>query len=1452
VVNALGNYDQSWLASSRDDVTLHWTALDGQRELKLVISGNDMTILPLSSVQRGLLVGPSVFERIQHHMRVLLKTLDDSPRRNVDQIPILAFLERALVLSSWSHSSVCPELLREELLQQLFEQQVSDRPHSTAVVDGDTNITYAELDGRANQVAHFLVAQGIGRGAVVALQLPRGIQPYIGLLGVLKAGAAYVPLDPEYPTARVAHILSDSSSQMLLTTAEISARHRDLPCARGLLDVQAAEISRFPAVRAIDTCARPDDVCYIIYTSGSTGKPKGVEVTHRTVCHLVRAESQIFGVTHQDRVYQGLSLAFDAAVEEIWLAWFAGATLVVGTKQMSVAGPELSRMLTDAKVSVLSTVPTLLSLLDTQLPTVRLLILGGEACPLELAVRFCAPERRVVNTYGPTEATVIATYGDLNGSESVTIGRPIPNVFVYILNSAMQLVPPGAIGEIFIGGVGLARGYRGLQSLTDERFVKNPFSKHDGSPRLYRTGDLARFNASGWIEFLGRIDAQVKIRGFRIELAEIESALMALPEVAGAVATVWDDATAKLKLVAYVVPAYACEVQQDALRARLRASLPCYMVPALIETVSQLPTLPSGKVDRKLLPAPRSRSSAPPPTGPLPDGEFEMKIARVWGALFSAHVHRDTHFFLDLGGHSLLAAQAVSQLRQDPQMDGLSILDLYEHPTVRQLGRLLQKRAPQPDIVSEPCDKPVSRIGYRICAAAQLIGLYFVFGMYSLQWAAPYLAYLIAHVRGQGVSAALLATAAAMLLLPPLMLALSLAAKWLIIGRYRAGRYPLWGNYYYRWWLVNRIQTIAPLDMFEGTPFLNIYYRLMGARIGHNVLISDDCAQAFDLLSIGDDVSVNEAVDLSGCVVQGGHLVIGSIEIGRRCVIGARSVLSPSTRMDHESCIEELSLLPSGGVIPRGETWAGSPAQPVENPRRTRLPQATRPSLWHKVLLGAAYAGASQLVPVLFVLSIFPGIILMYQLQTLTEMLLFAPLAALSFVLIVCAEIIATKWILLGRVKPGNYRVHGWLYFRLWLFDAIMDMSLELVGGLYATLYFNPWFRLLGAHIGKNAEISTVTSASPDLLSIEEGAFLADFSLVGGSWVQDGYLILQQTHVGKRSFIGNSSVVPGGTRIGDDCLLGVLSCAPRGRDVASDHTDWLGSPSFRLPRRAINQSFAAHQTYRPTRRLYAQRLAFDAARVLLPSTCVVMVTVVLLVTALNWSQKFSLIGCAALFPVLFCALAAVATLFVVGLKWALIGRFRSSEQPLWSSFVWRNELVTAMHENVAEPLFNALLEGTPYAAWFFRLLGTKIGRRVYIGTSCFTEYDLVEIGDDVCLNDDCTLQTHLFEDRVMKMSTIRIEAECTVGPDSVVLYDTHMKRGSTLGSLSLLMKGESLPPHTHWEGSPARTSRVQADPVGSTLGPFHSTDIRSLGSQPQSRSSARSTFTTMGHQSLPV
>ena len=405
-----------------------------------------------------------------------------------------------------------------------------------------------------------------------------------------------------------------------------------------------------------------------------------------------------------DRVYQGFSLAFDASVEEVWLAFFAGATLVVGTQEMVRSGAALSAMLADAGVTVLSCVPTLLAMMDEDIPTVRLLILGGEACPPDLVKRWWRPGRRVFNTYGPTEATVIATCAECHPDKPVTIGQPVPNYLACVLDEQLRPVPAGVAGELCLGGIGLARGYLGRPELTREKFIS---LAGDGgaTQRLYRTGDLARWTPDGRkLEFLGRIDTQVKIRGFRVELAEIESVLLECPGVQAAAVALREDgpgrpATGRLPRAAAGHP-----VRREAIRATLRARLPAYMVPALLETLPQLPTLASGKVDRQSLPAPRARPAEERPDLVPPRTALEKQIVAVWEKLFApTPVSVQDDFFLDLGGDSLLAARMVSELRRSPPFRQLSMLDVYQQPTAEKLAaRFAQPQTREGERPREP------------------------------------------------------------------------------------------------------------------------------------------------------------------------------------------------------------------------------------------------------------------------------------------------------------------------------------------------------------------------------------------------------------------------------------------------------------------------------------------------------------------------------------------------------------------------------------------------------------------------------------------------------------------------------------------------------------------------------------------------------------------------------
>ncbi len=1306
------------------------------------------------------------------------------------------------------------------LLHEFFEAQADAHPDRTALVCGGVQITYAGLERAANQLARRLRAGGVGHGDCVAFQLPRSLDVPIALLAILKTGAAYVPLDFEWPRDRVAYILADCHVHTFITVDDHTAGgvachvHRLEPAAG-----RASSASR-PAERLTraESGATPDDPCYVIYTSGSTGRPKGVEILHRNACNLVLAERDLFGVQPDDRVFQGFSPAFDASVEEFWLAFATGAALVIGTSEIVHSGPGLSRWLEEQRVSVLSCVPTLLSMMDGDATSVRLLIVGGEQCPIDLVRRWCRPGRRMFNTYGPTEATVIATCTECDPARPVTIGRPIANYSVHILDEALQPVAPGEAGELHIGGAGLARGYVGLPELTRQKFIENVLLPGGGfAPRLYKTGDLARFTEAGDIDFLGRIDAQVKLRGFRIELTEIEAALAEQPGVLAAAVALREDVPGVQYLVGYIVPrSDANPPSDDELKAALRQRLPAYMVPAVIDAIEELPRLTSGKLDRKALPAPRPREAPAGAGVTLPRTDIERALAAIWNELFApTPVSIGDNFFLDLGGHSLLAARMVSAMRRDPRFERLSMLDLYNFPTIAALAQRLEE-APAKAVAAAAkaavvdtaavVHRPSSRAHY-FCGLMQLGTLYFVLGLFSLQWLAPYLTYSWMIDDEYPVIEAVLGSLASLIVVYPVMLVASIVVKWTVIGRYKPGDYPLWGAYYFRWWLVNAFQSVVPVSYLAGTPLLNWYYRVMGAHIGSNVYLGSDNASVFDLLSIGDDSAVGVDSSLACHTVENGWLRLGTVRIGRRCIVGSRCVVRENAVLEDGAQLDDLSLLPRGGRVGLGQRWAGAPARLAPGASHAAPSAFPRPSRLRRCIYGGLYVLGVLAVPIFVLAAIFPGMMVMSHLNAHDDYywyLALSPVVAVSFVSLLCLEIALIKWLLLGRVKPGRYPLFSGFVARKWFVDKLMELSLDVVGTLYATLYLAPWYRLLGARLGRRTEISTASFISPDLLELGDEAFIADAVSLGAARVERGGVSIAPVRVGKRTFIGNSALLPPGADIGDNCLIGCLSSPPAADEARRPGSAWLGSPAFHLPQRQQSAPFAEDCTYRPARKLWWQRAAMEFVRITLPSTCFIMLTSVLLsVLVMLRGETYPAVIVAA-FPVLYAAFGCAAALIVIVLKWTLMGRYRPGERPLWSPFVWRTELVTAMHDNLAHVFLTGMLAGTPFLAWYLRLLGAKIGRRVYLASDELTEFDLVQIGDDACINHDATLQTHLFEDRVMKMGPVEVGAGCNVGSLSLVLYGARMEPGSTLGDLSLLMKGEVLPAHSRWEGIPAQ------------------------------------------------
>ncbi|RKI63758.1 non-ribosomal peptide synthetase, partial [Corallococcus sp. AB049A] len=623
-------------------------------------------------------------QRLVAHLLTLIEAGVERPDTRVSRLPLLTAAERRDMLVEWN-ATRAP--FPEACMHSLFEAQVRRAPDAVAAVFEGTQLTYAQLDARANQLAHGLRRRGVGPEVRVALGVERSLDIVIGLLGILKAGGAWVPVDPLLPRERLAFMLEDSAAQVLVTQQPLVDRFPEALHARALcLDTERESLAKEPADAPV-TGVTPGNLAYLLYTSGSTGTPKGTAVEHRGVANLVTHEAVAYGIGPGSRVLQFASLSFDLSVEEIFTTLCNGATLVLAPLEKLMPGEPLPVLLREQGLSVVSLTPAALAATSSDgLPHVRTVISGGDALPADVVARW-APGRRLLNTYGPTEATVIATLGEVAADgDAPSIGKPLANVRVYVLDPYGQPVPRGVRGELHIGGVGVARGYAGRPGLTAERFIPDAFSSTPGA-RLYRTGDVVRWRVDGQLEFVGRLDFQVKLRGFRIELGEVEATLARQPGVSEAVVRVWGDGADK-RLVGYVVAKDGHALDVDTLRTGLRQGMPEYMVPAVLMVLDALPLNANGKVDRKVLPEPEAARGGDAYVAPRT--VTEAKLAAAWAEVLRLERVGVKDNFFALGGHSLLATQVVSRLRTSLGVE-LPLRLLFEAPTVEALAQRIEQ-----------------------------------------------------------------------------------------------------------------------------------------------------------------------------------------------------------------------------------------------------------------------------------------------------------------------------------------------------------------------------------------------------------------------------------------------------------------------------------------------------------------------------------------------------------------------------------------------------------------------------------------------------------------------------------------------------------------------------------------------------------------------------------------
>ncbi|MGK2319351.1 Pls/PosA family non-ribosomal peptide synthetase [Gordonia rhizosphera] len=1268
-------------------------------------------------------------------------------------------------------------------LCDVLDETTARFPDAPAIDDGELTLSYTQLLALIRRGAERLAAAGVGRGGRVGIRMPSGSRElYVAILSTLYAGASYVPVDADDPPERAELVFGEAAVDVVVDASGIHPTGGDDPA---------------PVATESPDDARPSsgDDAWIIFTSGSTGTPKGVAVTHRNAAAFVDAEARMFLLDDPlgpgDRVLAGLSVAFDASCEEMWLAWRNGACLVPAPRSLVRSGMDLGPWLVQRDINVVSTVPTLASLWPAEaMEAVRLLIFGGEACPPELAERLAVEGREVWNTYGPTEATVVACAAQMDGTGPVRIGLPLPGWDLVVVDGDGNPVGDGEIGELVIGGVGLARY---LDPAKDaEKYAPMPTLGWD---RAYRSGDLVKLDHSGLL-FQGRADDQVKVGGRRIELGEIDNALQKLPGVSGAAAAVRKSAAGNSLLVGYLVSPNP-DFDVTGAHTELLKHLPAPMVPRLA-LVDELPTRTSGKVDRNALPWPLPSGRTSDEDNDLSD--TEVWVARCWTDVLGVVVDDPRADFFAEGGGSLAAAQLVTALRE--RHPDITVADLYDHPRLGSLAEMLDERVPS--VVVTPRDVVPTPRRAGLAQIALSVPLTTLTG---LQWAtwlgvANNVAAEVVHRADRDVPWLVevnwwvLLVAFLLFITPPgRMLIAATGARLLLMGL-RPGTYPRGSGTHIRLWVAERLLDASGAANLSGAPWMIYLARALGANIGRGVDLHT-IPPVTGFLTVNDGASVEPEVDLAGWWIDGDRVHIGEIMVKRGASIGARSTLLPGAVIGRDAIVAPGSAV--RGRVKSRQLWAGSPAVKVgkaDHPWPDHRPP--RGTQWVPV-----YGLSSMVLAAIPLISLAAGLAVMGSWAVHADQLadvalrcliLLAPATIASLAVFAAITAILVRLLSIGLTR-GYHPVRSRVGWQVWMTERLLDMARTYLFPLYASLLTPWWFRLLGVTVGPGTEISTAL-VLPKFTTIGEGAFLADDTMVASYELGGGWLHVDVAKIGKRSFLGNSGMTAPGRKVPKDGLVAVLSATP---ESAKSGSSWLGSPPTRLRRTATETDTS--RTFDPPMSLKLARAIVETLRII-----PVMVSFALglfMLLGLQYVAVETSYWVAALVSgVLLLVAGAAACCVAAAAKWIVVGRIEVSEHPLWSSFVWRNELSDAFVETVAAPWFANAAAGTPILNLWLRMLGATIGRGVWCETYWLPEADLVTLGDGATVQRGCVVQTHLFHDRVMAIDEVTLEAGATLGPHCVALPASGLGESTTVGPASLVMRGDVVPAHTRWQGNP--------------------------------------------------
>jgi non-ribosomal peptide synthetase-like protein len=843
-------------------------------------------------------------------------------------------------------------------------------------------------------------------------------------------------------------------------------------------------------------------------------------------------------------------------------------------------------------------------------------------------------------------------------------------------------------------------------------------------------------------------------------------------------------------LVSYVVG----DVDSTEVRAAMAQRLPQALVPVVV-TLDSLPQGGSGKVDRNALPW-------PPPAGDVTGAstrlsETEGWLAERWADQLGPIALAPDDDFFELGGSSLAAAKLVSALRE--RFPTAAVADVYRHRRLADLSARLDQLG-----ASSRAGAAESVPAGRSSGAMRLVGVFVLLALAAPPWVLGILAFdqLYPGQLGPQVGWAGLIAGWLVLVSAPGRALIVIVARRLLLARLKPGRYPRDGWLTYRIWFVERLAEISHLDALAGTPWAARYARINGAQVGRGARLGT-LPPPTSLVSIGDGATLESDVDLHGWSIDGQELVIGELRIGAGARVATRSLLMPGSRVGAGAEVEPGTVV--SGEVPAGQRWAGSPARRVGaagDGWPEPLAALDNPRLGAKAIYGCGLA-VQTLLPLV---ASLPGLVLLMTFSPgrgttgslVTTMITLAPLLALTFMLSYALLAAVAVRAVAGLIRPGWHREDGVTGWALWFTESVMAGSRGILFPLYASVYTRSWLRLLGVRVGRRTEISTAVGLNR-LTRFGDRSFAADDVVLAGAKARGGWLYVAPIEVGDRSFLGNSAILGASTTLGDDSLVGVLSVAPQ---RAVDGTSWFGCPALELPR--VTETLDPSRTTHPPALLILARGAVELIRILLPGTVSTVLASLAFWSLASIGASAGLWAMAAAAPVLLAATGVCAALVTVAVKWILIGHYQPGDHPLWSSFVWRDEIVNSCQEQLAGAWLLRTALATPVISFYLRLMGAKVGRNVWCESLNLTEFDIVDLGDGCAINRHAVVETHLFHDRLMRIGPATLGRGATLGPASAMLPDTTIGAGCSVGGRSVVMRGEALPARTRWHGVPVR------------------------------------------------